>query len=325
MNLLQRKIDMNRRSDSGAEDPRLAGSALAAIKVAIPAWMGEEGWAVARSGSRWIKSASLTADMAPSGLHLYREEGSVLMVGVSSQTALRASAFALGSNPDQDNRRVGAFERHHGKTLTEKVWNALTEQPIDFEDGVWSFVETVSPVPFANGPEQLLCLDVTLAREDTEGDFKLVLFAQAIPLPEVDILPDSDTEEAEDDEVDIDLDIDDLKDRLGPCRLSVHVVGDQLDLSVADCTRLEIGQVFNLPRLQFDDVALRLVSGGRMRELSRGTLGMDSGRKAVKLHRPPDPDFFAQAADFVDEPGADTGAQPTRVRPGQRPAQRATA
>lgn len=302
MNLLQRKIELKRRSQAGTEDPRLVGACLDALNATVPSWMGEEGWAVARHTSQWVKSSTLTANSAPGHLQLFREGNAVIMVSVTDATALRASAFAMGCDTSDASRTRGAFERHHGRAFTESLWQALTGQLCDEEAGTWSYQEECSAVPFANGPDLLLRLEAPLAREDTLGDYKVVLFAQYVPLPDVVI----DRDDEDEDIVDAVAigDVEDLKDRLGPCRLPVHVVGDQIDLSVADCTRLEIGQVLTLPKLRFDDVSLQLVSGGRRRNLARGTLGMDSGRKAVKLHTPPDPDFFASAAQFIDSEDA---------------------
>lgn len=333
MNLLQKKVELSRRSQFDSEDPRLAGATFAAVKAVLPQWIGEEGWTVSRHTTQWVKSSKLSPGETAIDYHLYRENQVIMMVGVSPSIAARASAFALGHDPDTTTHRFGSFEQHHGKALTESLWRMLTGMGTDFELGQWSLLEALSPVPFANGPDQLLRLDATLTREDTPGEFSVTLFAQNIPLAE-ELIEDEDEEDNLDEsgvlhkratleapiEPDVELDIADLKDRLGPCRLSVHIVGDKLSLSVADCTRLEIGQVFSLPRLQFDNVTLRLVSGGRRRDLAQGTLGMDKGQKAVRLHGPPDPEFFAQAADFIkDEEGSQT-PEPSAARPPARSA-----
>ncbi|MEM7728169.1 MAG: hypothetical protein AAF311_02725 [Pseudomonadota bacterium] len=79
--------------------------------------------------------------------------------------------------------------------------------------------------------------------------------------------------------------------RLGPCRVEVRAVGDRISLSVADCTRLRLGQVVGLPGLRFDRLRLDVeMDDGRV-ELSDAALGADKGRKAVRLNRGLDPAF----------------------------------
>lgn len=82
-----------------------------------------------------------------------------------------------------------------------------------------------------------------------------------------------------------------LPPRLGPCHVEVRAVGDRVSLSVAECTRLEIGQVVALPGLRFDQLDLDVEMGDGPVRLTDAALGADKGRKAVRLNHGLDPAF----------------------------------
>ncbi|WP_298915610.1 hypothetical protein [uncultured Algimonas sp.] len=78
---------------------------------------------------------------------------------------------------------------------------------------------------------------------------------------------------------------------LESCHVRIRAVGDRLEMSVADCTRLAIGQVVGLPGLRFDKLELDVEMGDGPLPLTDAALGADKGRKAVRLNRGLDPDF----------------------------------
>ena len=82
-----------------------------------------------------------------------------------------------------------------------------------------------------------------------------------------------------------------LPPRLGPCHVEVRAIGDRVSLSVADCTRLEIGQIVALPGLRFDQLDLDVEMGDGPVRLTDAALGADKGRKAVRLNHGLDPTF----------------------------------
>ncbi|MGB6231479.1 MAG: hypothetical protein WBF53_15295 [Litorimonas sp.] len=81
--------------------------------------------------------------------------------------------------------------------------------------------------------------------------------------------------------------------RLGPCQIEVRAVGDRIRMSVADCSRLKIGQVVALPGLRFDQLELTVSMDDGPVPLTDAALGADKGIKAVRLNRGLDPDFRA--------------------------------
>jgi len=82
-----------------------------------------------------------------------------------------------------------------------------------------------------------------------------------------------------------------LPPRLGPCHVEVQAVGDRVRMSVADCSRLKIGQVISLPGLRFDHLELNVEMGDGPVPLTDAALGADKGMKAVRLNRGLDPSF----------------------------------
>ncbi|MGJ8560748.1 MAG: hypothetical protein ACSHX3_10970 [Litorimonas sp.] len=82
-----------------------------------------------------------------------------------------------------------------------------------------------------------------------------------------------------------------LPPRLGPCHVEVQAVADRVRMSVADCSRLQIGQVISLPGLRFDHLELNVEMGDGPVPLTDASLGADKGLKAVRLNRGLDPSF----------------------------------
>lgn len=82
-----------------------------------------------------------------------------------------------------------------------------------------------------------------------------------------------------------------LPPRLGPCHVEVQAVADRVRMSVADCSRLKIGQVISLPGLRFDHLELNVEMGDGPVLLTDAALGADKGMKAVRLNRGLDPSF----------------------------------
>lgn len=82
-----------------------------------------------------------------------------------------------------------------------------------------------------------------------------------------------------------------LPPRLGPCHVEIQAVADRVRMSVAECSRLKIGQVIGLPGLRFDHLELSVEMGDGPVLLTDASLGADKGLKAVRLNRGLDPAF----------------------------------
>lgn len=64
---------------------------------------------------------------------------------------------------------------------------------------------------------------------------------------------------------------------------SVRAVLDSLQMSVADCTRLEIGQVLPLPGVSLENISLEVEMRDQRLAVANGLLGIHKTRRAVKL------------------------------------------
>lgn len=93
-----------------------------------------------------------------------------------------------------------------------------------------------------------------------------------------------------------------LSPRLGPCQVDVKAVADRVRMSVADCSRLEIGHVVALPGLRFDQLELTIEMGEGQVPFVDAALGADKGQKAVRLNRGLDPSFRIPPSDMVAVP-----------------------
>lgn len=88
-----------------------------------------------------------------------------------------------------------------------------------------------------------------------------------------------------------------LSPRLGPCHVEVQAIADHVRMSVADCSRLKIGQVISLPGLRFDHLKLSVEMDEGPVLLTDASLGADKGLKAVRLNRGLDPSFRVPPVD----------------------------
>lgn len=96
-----------------------------------------------------------------------------------------------------------------------------------------------------------------------------------------------------------------LPPRLGPCHVEIQAVADRVRMSVADCSRLKIGQVIGLPGLRFDHLELSVKMGDGPVPLTDASLGADKGLKAVRLNRGLDPSFRVAPENLRTAPKAE--------------------
>jgi hypothetical protein len=102
-----------------------------------------------------------------------------------------------------------------------------------------------------------------------------------------------------------------LPPRLGPCHVEVQAIADHVRMSVADCSRLKIGQVIGLPGLRFDHLNLSVEMGEGPVFLTDASLGADKGLKAVRLNRGLDPSFRLPPNDQSAAQNPQDGKNPT--------------
>lgn len=89
-----------------------------------------------------------------------------------------------------------------------------------------------------------------------------------------------------------------MQDALKMADVTVRAVVESYDMTIAECTRLEIGQVISLPGVSLSSVGLLLNmdidEGSQLPpvELTQGTLGIFKKNRALRLTRTVDPNFI---------------------------------
>ena len=84
-----------------------------------------------------------------------------------------------------------------------------------------------------------------------------------------------------------------MHDTVMQSALPVKVIIEVLSLSVADCTRLELGQTIALPGASHKNLNVNAEVGGHVVTLATSTLGVCKSNKAVKLLDDIDPGFLS--------------------------------
>lgn len=81
--------------------------------------------------------------------------------------------------------------------------------------------------------------------------------------------------------------------------LPLKVIVEVLNMSVAECTRLSLGQVIALPGASHRHLSVSTESGSGLVDLAASTLGVAKSNKAVKLLEDIDPEFLSDIGDLM--------------------------
>ncbi len=81
--------------------------------------------------------------------------------------------------------------------------------------------------------------------------------------------------------------------------LPLKVIVEVLNMSVADCTRLELGQTISLPGASHRHLSVSTESGSGLINLATSTLGVAKSNKAVKLLEDVDASFLSDIATIM--------------------------
>lgn len=96
-----------------------------------------------------------------------------------------------------------------------------------------------------------------------------------------------------------------LKMRAATLEMEIEAVAAacRTQMTVAELSRLDIGQVLPLPAEALGDVALLVETEDGTADIARGRLGAHQGHKAIKLHEQPDTHFLAPMRALIDGTG----------------------
>lgn len=278
-------------SDDASE---VAQPLLQDLSQALSEWLGvEEAETALRSAGR--KSPAL--DALPEFIILCRgsRRNRLVAIGVSRPLAEMATRTMLGIEAALDDPALNAlrpFMAQNLLTLGHRYNDSDLMELAGKDSPEWT-IETADVVETEFSRHDVLTLELDILDGDS-GDIRVTLMATTAMIP------------------DAEVDVDDkviaprLSPRLGPCHVNVRAVADRVRMSVADCTRLEIGQVVALPGLRFDQLELSVDMDDGPLALTDAALGADKGMKAVRLNRGLDPAFHAVPS---------TGSFPTDTSP----------
>jgi len=216
-------------------------------------------------------------------------ESRLLYLDIPADLENLATANALGVSPEEISDDLLSFSQMHSRVLVE----TLIENIDALYSGGNSSTKWISPeatkLYCMKAPDLWICHSIwTIYDASKDKSYRLKVLADRSIFPDVD---------AGEQETQSPPDLESLQDKLGPCRLPVRIVGGKLNLSIAGCTKLEIGQILGLPEIDFNAVEIKMAESEDV--LVRATLGTHFGSKAVRLSSAVDDDFLVRyAADF---------------------------
>jgi hypothetical protein len=306
MSVLKRKI----QAASGAEDQRALRAWLSSfladhvaqtqtLLVAAP------GWTSRLAKADFIGADQLDLSQTPSALiHGFGSAptSQTICLCVPGDVASRLTTIAL--NQGDDGRAPGAFELHFLKTFAEALRRKMMQADINLSHWLPSLkvgdlnwpvgTDSVFRTRFLLIPPGYENAQMGGSKSEYEGPLNFEIYltlACCVALHEAFRVPERQPpSRIEDQEAE-----QDLRNRLGCLKVPMRAVATQVSLTIADCTRLQIGQVIAAPRLNLDTVSLRIAASHGTEQIVRGRFGMDQGSKAVQLCQPIDPAFLKQS------------------------------
>jgi len=182
-------------------------------------------------------------------------------------TLLREDLLRMMSEPDvgTDDEEQGQSQK--GSEKFQKEETELTAFIMSDEHKSWRRVEMSFQAQLADSDaSQLVSLSIILPQSFLE---KALEAAQTGDEPDEDVLLPENAKY--------------LGRHIDKSATSVRAVLDSFQMSVADCTRLEIGQILPLPGVSLENISLEVEMRNQRLAVANGLLGIHKTRRAVKL------------------------------------------
>lgn len=281
MSIIARKIAVAAEADPARpEADDVASRLLPNTLLALSKWLKIEELVPRNISASW---ATADAFPLPDTIIAARgpEKTSCMAIAVSGAMA-RTSAFRLLSiEPSDDEGTLAALKPFLDEN-TLSLGEEASKVAWPGHEAVWTF-QTVESVTKLFRETRTFRLELDCSETDAV-QYHVTLLVSPDMLRAA---PARDEEESEQEAANDRR----LSPRLGPCHVEIQAVADKVRMSVADCSRLEIGQIVPLPRLRFDKLELNIEMGEGLVPLVDASLGADKGRKAVRLNHGIDPSF----------------------------------
>ena len=260
----------------------------ATLGIAMTRWTGRSNWSLT-CDEVVLQPAKVTFnDKNETDACLIKTDDQAWLIHFDVPQSLEkmATANALGIASGDISEALKGFSKVHSRVLAhtffENIEGTVTEDTAEVQ---WMSPK-VTKIHCLQAPETWFCVSVWTAYdavEEKEYSLTITLDRRVFP----DIVDATDSEKRP-------PDLHSLEKRLGPCRLPVRVVGGNVTLSIADCMKLEIGQIFGLPEIDFNAVDMKMPSSDDI--LVQATLGNHFGSKAVRLSSGIHDDFLVRYA-----------------------------
>lgn len=292
MSLLSKKIALSVTPAGSSPSRDNLGSYLAEpLGAALSRWTGRSSWNLTCKEARLKRAIEAVDDGKETEACLIVSDDQTFLMRLDLSEGLEklATANALGIASTEISDVLEGFSKIHRRTISETLIDHIATS--DVETGIetqWVSARDTK-IHVAKNPSVWLCTSVWMAYDATDDiEYTLVVNLDR------QILPNFSDEKPEDNPI---PNIDVLKDKLGPCRLPIRVVGGKVTLSIADCMKLEIGQIFGLPEIDFNAVDMKMPASDDL--LVKATLGTHFGAKAVRLSTAVDDDFLVRYASEI--------------------------
>ena len=293
MSVIARKIALANKSDAARpEAADVAETLLPHLSRALCVWLSMEDVQIELTRAEW---AMRKADDIPGILISTRGSLRSLRIGVAmteplAQMAAQDVLQIESALSDDALAALKPFVEQNMLTFGARLNETRVMAHCGRDDADWS-VDTIETLQDDFGAFDTLSMEFAFLDGDG-GDMRIVIMAteELLGLSQ----PEEDAPEPEPAPVR-------LPPRLGPCHVTVRAVADRVRMSVADCSRLTIGQVIGLPGLRFDHLELNVEMGEGPVPLTDAALGADKGVKAVRLNRGLDPAFRAAPPAIKDK------------------------
>jgi hypothetical protein len=258
------------------------------FRDAFNQWTGRSSWTMAcdRVSLQLAKDAFGDENQTEACLVSSKDSLQLIHLNVPAGLQKLATANALGVEISDMSDAFEEFSKVHSRGLIDKLVETFTDLDLQEESRAEWISSQAIKLHCTKAPDTWLCKsNWTLfdAAEDTA--YKVTLTVNRSMLPDFDELS------GEDDDVPT---LERLGETLGPCRLPVRIIGGKVTLSIADCMKLEIGQTFELPEIDFNAVDMKMPNSEDV--LVQATLGTHFGAKAVRLSSGVDDDFLVRYA-----------------------------
>lgn len=249
-------------------------------------WAGISGLILTCEEAQTLSAKGLSEEEGDTEACLFDTENGQVLLRLDIAEALErvATSTALGVTEDDLSDTLESFTKIHRRALVNGILRGLANGPVP-PDVKWLTKDELKLL-CRKAPDRWFCKSLWNVT-DIAGDksYKLEFLIDRSALPE------SRPEGLESNPVPT---LERLEQTLGTCRLPVRVTGGKIVMSIADCMKLEIGQIFGLPEIDFNAVDLKMPDSEYV--FVQATLGNRFGTKAVRLRSGVDERFLAKYA-----------------------------